>query len=145
MSSQANSLVELLKHKAMRWLRSHIRYGSWLALFALTVQFALSFGHVHFNDTSLRSSLASRALQFAVQPAAALVDSPAAPIQHKPDGLSDDFCAVCSVMQLAGVPAMVPELPVPIGSVHILLNSRVEFAFASSPTLFFRARAPPYA
>ena len=134
-----------MKAYSMRWLRSHIRFGSWLALFALTVQFALSFGHVHFDDTSLRSSLAPRALQFAVQPAATFVDSPAAPMQHKPDGLADEFCAVCLVMQLAGLPAMVPELPLPIGNLHILLNPRVEVAFASSPTLFFRARAPPYA
>ena len=56
----------------MRWLRSHIRFGSWSALFALTVQFALSFGHVHFDDSSLRSSLAPGALQFAVQAAATL-------------------------------------------------------------------------
>jgi len=129
----------------MRWLRSHIRFGSWSALLALTVQLALSFGHVHFDDSSLRSSLAPGALQFAVQAAATLADSPTLPIQHKPDGLADDFCAVCSVMQLAGVPAMVPDLPVPIGSVQISLNPRVEFALASPPTLFFRARAPPYA
>jgi hypothetical protein len=111
-----------------------------LALLALTVQFALSFGHVHLDDTSLRSGLSPRA----VEPAAP-VDSPTAPIKHKPDGLADDFCAVCSVMQLVGVPAMIPELPVPIGSIHILLNRRLEVAVASSPTLFFRARAPPYA
>ena len=129
----------------MRWLRSHIRAGSWSALFALTVQFALSFGHVHVDGTSPRSSLAPRALQFAMQLAATNVDSSTVPIQHKPDGLADDFCAVCSVTQLAGVPAMVPDLPVPIGSVHISLNPRAEFAFVSSTPLFFRARAPPYA
>src|SRR6516164_2159650 len=125
----------------MRWLRSHVRFGSWSALFALTMQFALSFGHVHFNDTSLRSSLISYAPQFAIQPAATLMDSPVAPTQHKPDGLADDFCAICSVMQLAGVPAMVPDFPVPIGSIRISLDPRVELIFLSLPARFFRARA----
>ncbi len=129
----------------MRWLRSHIRFGSCAALFALIVQFALSFGHVHFADTSLRSSLAPHALQFAIQAPATLVDSRTAPIQHKPHGLAGDFCAVCSLMQLAGVPAMAPDLSVPIGSVYISLAQEAKFAFASSPPFFFRARAPPYA
>jgi hypothetical protein len=129
----------------MRWLRSHIKFGSWSALFALTVQFVLSFDHVHFKNASVRSSLAARALQFAVQPTPPPVDFPAAPIRHKPHGSADDFCTICSVMQLASVPAMVPDLPVPIGSVHILLNPIVEFALASPQALSFRARAPPSA
>jgi hypothetical protein len=114
-----------------------------LALFALTVQLALSFGHVHLADASLQSRLAPPALQLAVQPPRTLADSPTAPIQHKPDGLADDFCAVCSVMQLAGVPTMVPDLPVPIGSMRLSLDPKVELAFESLPPLFFRARAPP--
>ena len=126
-----------------RWLRSHIRLGSWSALLALTVQLALSFGHVHFADASLQFGLAPHALQLAVPPPRTLAGSPTAPIQHKPDGLADDLCAVCSVMQLAGVPAMVPDLPVPIGSMRLSLDPRVELAFASLPPFFFRARAPP--
>jgi len=31
----------------MKWFRSNIRHGSRLALFALVVQLALSFGHFH--------------------------------------------------------------------------------------------------
>jgi hypothetical protein len=116
-----------------------------LALFTLTVQLALSFGHVHFAAASLQSRLAPHAQQLAVQPPLTLAGSPAAPIQHKPDGSADDFCAVCSVMQLAGVPAKVPDLPVPIGSMLLSLDPRVELAFAILPPLSFRARAPPYA
>ena len=122
-----------------------MRFGSWSALFALTVQLVLSFGHVHFAGTSLRPNLAPRALQLAIQPAAARVDSPTIPAQHKPGGLVDDFCAICSVMQLAGVPALVPDFPVPVGSLGISLDPSVEFAFAVSSPRFFRARAPPYA
>ncbi len=31
----------------MRWVRDNVRHGSWLALVALVVNFALSFGHIH--------------------------------------------------------------------------------------------------
>ena len=31
----------------MKWFRSNIKHGSRLALFALAIQFALSFGHFH--------------------------------------------------------------------------------------------------
>ena len=31
----------------MKWFRSNIRHGARLALLALLVQFALTFGHVH--------------------------------------------------------------------------------------------------
>jgi hypothetical protein len=129
----------------MRWLRSHIRLGSWSALFALTMQLVLSFGHVHFDGTSLRSGMAPHAPEFAIQSPAALVDSPAAPVRHKPDSLADDFCAVCSVMRLGGVVAAAPDLPAPIGSVIISLDPSAELAFASSWHFFFRARAPPNA
>ena len=33
----------------MKWFRKHIKTGSRLALFALAIQFALSFGHFHFD------------------------------------------------------------------------------------------------
>ena len=31
----------------MRWVRSRQKLGAWCALFAVTVQLVLSFGHVH--------------------------------------------------------------------------------------------------
>ena len=31
----------------MHWVRTKLRFGAWCALFALAVQFTISFGHVH--------------------------------------------------------------------------------------------------
>ena len=31
----------------MKWFRKHLKHGSRLALFALAIQFGLSFGHFH--------------------------------------------------------------------------------------------------
>jgi hypothetical protein len=34
----------------MRWFRDNVRQGSWVALIALAINLALSFGHVHAID-----------------------------------------------------------------------------------------------
>ena len=123
---------------AMRWFRSRARLTSWLALFALTAQLALSFGHVH-ADQLAPATIAS---------AAATVPADGTPVAPaKPDGVADDFCAVCALLHLAGtaLPGAAPSLPLPIA----FSQTRVEFTdqsilTASSPA-FFQARAPPTA
>ena len=137
----------------MRWFRSRMRLGAWLALFALTIQLVLSFGHVHFDGisaqsvspraVSARTIAAPRALRLAVQPAAKLLDAPAVP--DKPVNLAEDYCAICSVMRLAGLPAVAPVLPLAAEDRRMFLDGSVGFALAASPHLFFQARAPPQA
>ena len=117
--------------------------GSWTALLALAIQLALSFGHVHFDGVAARSALMPLALRWLIPAVSA--DAPAAPAPHNPGGFADDFCAICSVMRLAGVPATAPALPLPIGGGWISLDLGVELALAASPYFFFRARAPPKA
>jgi len=103
-----------------------MRLGSWAALFALAIQLALSFGHVHLGGGDPRS-WGPLVLRWATEPPPALPDAPAVPASHKPAGLADDFCLICSAMQLAYTMA------------------RGDFAIAASPHRPFRARAPPYA
>ena len=43
----------------MRWIRTHRRLGSRLALFALAVQLVVSFGHVHLDKIAPSSAAAS--------------------------------------------------------------------------------------
>jgi hypothetical protein len=117
--------------------------GLWTALLALAIQLALSFGHVHFDGVAARSALMPLALRWLIPAVSA--DAPAAPAPHNPGGFADDFCAICSVMRLAGVPATAPALPLPIGGGWISLDLGVELALAASPYFFFRARAPPKA
>ena len=127
----------------MRWLRTRMQLGSCLALFALTIQLVLSFGHLHFDSISPRSRLAPLVLRWVVQPPASLPDVPSAPTKHGPASLADDFCTICSVTQLAGVPVTAPVLPLPIGHKRFLLDSNVELVLVTVPHLFFQARAPP--
>jgi len=128
----------------MRWLRSHMRLGSWVALFALAIQLALSFGHVHLGGGDPRS-WGPLVLRWATEPPPALPDAPAVPASHKPAGLADDFCLICSAMQLAYTMATLPSVPLPAAVSQILLDPRGDFAIAGSPHRPFRARAPPYA
>jgi hypothetical protein len=74
-----------------------------------------------------------------------LPDAPAVPASHKPAGLADDFCLICSAMQLAYTMATLPSVPLPAAVSQILLDPRGDFAIAASPHRPFRARAPPYA
>src|SRR5919206_2283834 len=58
-------------HVGMKWFRSNIRRGSQLALFALAIQFLLSFGHFHGGNAQAAPADAKRsALHDAVSVAA---------------------------------------------------------------------------
>src|SRR5688572_24422992 len=89
----------------MKWLRSNIKHGSRLALFALAVQFVLSFGHFHAVDAH-----AAPALQSAPAPSdhpdAGGIPAPAAVDEserqqpaphHDSDQPSSHPCAICAV------------------------------------------------
>jgi hypothetical protein len=99
-----------------------MRLGSWAALFALAIQLALSFGHVHLGGGDPRSwgPLVPR---WAAEPPPALPDAPAVPASHKPAGLADDLCIICSAMQLAYTVAASPSVPRPAAVSQILLDS----------------------
>jgi hypothetical protein len=127
----------------MRWLRSRSRVGSYLALFALAFQLAVSFGHVHLERIAPASAGAS-ALAGAPPPA----DDRNAP--SNPAGrehLADDLCPICTLIHLAGalVPAEMPSLPLPTVFSRLRLELAAEFDLTASHATLFRARAPPIA
>ena len=126
--------------RQMRWVRSHIRLGSRLALFALAVQIVVSFGHVHLDG---------RALTAAKSAATALLDgaraaSPAAPTD-RPDKATDPGCAICALIQLASTspPATAPTLPPAVRLAHVRPQTADDIIFAATPHFAFQARAPP--
>jgi hypothetical protein len=116
----------------MRWFRSHRRRGAWLALFALALQLALTFAHVH---------------PLVVATAAALAQSQDGPAQPEPGGPASDPCAVCTLIQMAGtlVPASSPALALPVAVDGQYLAISIDRPRATSPPRLFQARAPPVA
>jgi len=115
----------------MKWLRSNIKHGARVALFALAVQFVLSFGHFH-------------AIPAQAAPSVSATQQLPAP-SHDSDQHPDDYCAICAVLALAstGMAAAAPVLPVLQAVESAPPAMPVAFAGPRSARAAFQSRAPP--
>jgi hypothetical protein len=134
----------------MNWFRKHVKTGSRLALFALAIQFALSFGHFHGGIAraapAIQAEPSDTELAIAATLAAQETQSEAAqpPSNHDTDQHASD-CAICAVLSLANnflfaTPPLL-ELPQAVELLH--LTTGAEFAHLGSLHPAFRSRAPP--
>jgi hypothetical protein len=116
----------------MTWIRSHIKSGARLALLALVVQFAVSFGHFH-------------AIAAPATPAAAQVAASPSPGGHEPDHQTNDKCEICAVIALAQTMlfATPPLLLLPQAIELSRLPTDAGFADLNSVRVAFQPRAPP--
>lgn len=116
----------------MKWFRSNIRLGARVALIALAVQFALSFGHFHGI-----AAQAAPAIQSAQQ------QLPAS--NHDSDQQPGDSCAICAVIALANTAlfATPPVLLLPQAVELLRLVTDAEFVHLNSLSVAFQPRAPP--
>ena len=135
----------------MKWFRSNIKHGSRLALLALAVQFALSFGHIHAVQAAPAiqfGSLQSGTYGANGLPAADAVDQ-SAQQQPAPDRDSGqqpgDTCAICAVMALANnvLFATPPLLLLPQAIEFLYQTTDAEFIHLNSARVAFQPRAPP--
>jgi hypothetical protein len=138
----------------MQWFRKHLKHGSRLALFALAIQFALSFGHFHAVTAqaapAIATGLAQADLDYAKRLATPGTSSEAAKTQQPSTPDSDhtaDVCAICAVISLANnvLFATPPLLQLPQAVELLYLTTDAEFAHLSSLHPAFRSRAPPTA
>jgi hypothetical protein len=136
----------------MQWFRSHRLKVASLALFALTCQFVLSFGHVHlggFGGGSINWAIAAAAGKAVANAPGkvTLADFPTSPRQKSPDRLADDFCAICANINLAGalVAPTAPTLLPGISFCKELHWSLVATQAQSIDHIHFNARGPPVA
>ena len=127
----------------MRWVRSNIRAGSWCAMLALAIQFALSFGHVHRAEIPWASESSHPTAFDNGAPSA--TGSDASATAAIPIGVASDYCAICAVMVLANSarPAAAPASPTPEGSIAVRFSAEAAVLAATSPHRHFQARAPP--
>jgi hypothetical protein len=128
----------------MRWFRSHIRLGSRLALFALAIQFLLTFSHIDTCDL-FPSGIATAASVVADAAGAPATDD-GSPIR-KSDRTADQSCPICALIQLAATstPSAAPLLLPPVRLGGSRLDVPVMAALAASAPRHFQARAPPIA
>ena len=125
----------------MKWFRSNIRTGARLALLALLVQFALSFGHIHGFAPQAASATTQSAL-----PADHAADAKPQPAPSKHDSdQTDDVCAICAVMAMASTVLFsappILLLPEAVEILHRITDA--EFAHLKSAGTAFQPRAPP--
>jgi hypothetical protein len=139
----------------VNWFRKHLKHGSRLALFALAIQFALSFGHFHrvaaeaapAIQTGLTDADLAIAATIATQGAASEAAQQQRPSNHDTDHQPANACAVCAVLSLANnflfaTPPLL-ELPQAVELLH--LTTGAEFTHLGSLHPAFRSRAPPAA
>src|SRR2546426_4572725 len=120
--------------------RLRSRWGSCLALFALTLQLALSFGHVHLGPITRDSFAANVATGTDAH-------RPASRDRHDLPAAADDNCAVCALIHLAGtlLPSEPPALELPAAFGRLSAEILGKFDLTAPPGALFQARAPPIA
>jgi hypothetical protein len=128
----------------MRWLRSNQRFGVYLALFALAIQFVVSFAHIHAEDFRPWSGASpGGAASLALSPVAAPDSSAFA--SHSQPGLPHRNCPVCVSIGLLGQ-GLGGQLPVLLAPTFVhLAPARLPDELQFSVVRFypFRTRAPP--
>ncbi len=125
----------------MQWFRRHIKAGSRLALFALALQFVLSFGHFHFDAAQAAQALTDSSHGLAASAASEKQQPPS----HDDDHPSSAPCAVCTAASMANqmVVATPAALPLPDDIGLRCLAPEAEFVRLASPRPAFQSRAPP--
>jgi hypothetical protein len=130
----------------MKWFRRRIRTGSQLALFALLLQFVLSFGHFHVNAAQAAPAIQTLTdlahAQGLAADAASERQQGGNPDSDQPSG---EPCAICAVMSMANqlVFATPALLLLPDAIEVLFLVTDAEFAHLGSLWPAFQSRAPP--
>ena len=132
----------------MKWFRSNIKSGARLALLALVLQFALSFGHFHAlaapsvgtSQSALPGATLVDAGDLAVQ-----AEQKQTPGKHDSDQRGPDGCVICAVMAMAGTVlfSAPPILLLPEAVELLYRTTDAEFVHLSSAGSAFQPRAPP--
>ncbi|MCC8952494.1 DUF2946 family protein [Bradyrhizobium sp. Pear77] len=138
----------------MDWFRKHIKTGSRLALFALAVQFVLSFGHFHPIAAAQAAPAVQTGLSLldlayigtsATPDLAVPVTGTEPPTRHDNDRHPADHCAICTVISLASSMLFTapPVLLLPEAIELLFRTTNAEFIHLKSAPAAFHSRAPP--
>jgi hypothetical protein len=122
----------------MRWFRGRKRYGAYAALFALLIQFALSFGHLHVGYSAQTTATTA-----ALAPEAG-DNGPLDRGTRGPVGHVCDLCATINLLASAQL-ATPPALLVPLAFDTDATAYPAQTAPAEPLRVNFRSRAPPLA
>jgi hypothetical protein len=119
----------------MYWIRRNCRFGSGAAIFALAIQFILSFAHIHLKDIQGSS------------PVVAWSSQPQPNTSDDDDrGTGHDFCAICVALNLTSSSVLpTVALPaIPVDHPHKWVADLQPAQVSSSVRFHFQPRAPPH-
>jgi len=121
----------------MKWLRAYIGQVTSLALFALAMNLALSFGHFHLKDIGGGQATSGILLS--------LISQHDDRQNDKHDGHPDDLCPICTAQGAlgTGLASLAPVLTVDLGHVELDPISHPELIIPRFPRAFFQSRGPP--
>ncbi len=121
----------------MLWFRKHLTQGSWLALVALAINFALTFGHVHApNGTGSERHVVL---------VAASAETDSGQSQNNPADHADYLCPICMAAAAIGS-ALAPAPPaVSVEFADAVIDHPIDHVrSAPQPThTGFLSRGPP--
>jgi Protein of unknown function (DUF2946) len=121
----------------MRWFRDNVRHGSWLALVAIAINLALSFGHVHVaGGHCSEPSLIVAALGGS--------DHGKGP-GHSNDPQADDHCPICIASSAIAnaMAASPPALPLQLTATVVDRTIPPVRLAVAPPRAAFQSRGPP--
>jgi len=120
----------------MRWFRDHVRQGSWLALVAIAINFAVAFGHFHTVDATGSGR----------GPAALVATSnDRDQAQNHPADRADYLCPICLAAAAIGT-ALAPTPPaLPVEFADVAIDRAIEHLVLvpRAPRAAFQSRGPP--
>jgi hypothetical protein len=136
----------------VKWIRKHVKLGARLALFALAVQFVLSFGHVHAVQAAPARQAATSQAGLVRAAADLVVKDTASPsafnqqLPHRDNHQQPgDGCDICAVVTMAHsmLFATPPVLLLPQAIELLQLTTEAGFAHLGAAHRAFQSRAPP--
>jgi hypothetical protein len=131
----------------MRWFRANRLFGGCLALFALAIQLAVSFAHIHPQDLFSRPEVGLGAKNSSTTVLADGENFFDKRTDNHGGGLPHDNCAICASINLISSALAVqgPDLSIPATFDSVQLPSISDFEFKSNRHSLFQTRAPPIA
>jgi hypothetical protein len=121
----------------MNWFRAKTRQATSFALFALAINFALSFGHIHLEGFRGSETNVGVLLSAISHP------DNGQPVKH--DGHPDDLCPICMARAAlgTGLATSPPVLLIDFAYVTLEPIFVADLAIPQQPRANFQSRGPP--
>lgn len=129
----------------MRWIRDHVRQGSWLALLALVINLGLSFGHIHAIAGKGSERGFAPLIAAVTAPDGGQIQSPGQNQGHHDDGSADLLCPICMAAGAIGhaLTAAPAILAMVFAETTIVLTIVAELDVPEPARAAFDSRGPP--